>query len=164
MRLFFALLLVVKLPYDPVCPSVGWSVCHNFFLGREGSLPCFYRSTCLFRCHFQGISYFEFDTLSLVLKEVMTRTDKVQIFHDRNTTHLLYKLLKREDRRIRWRGLNLNKWHNTFDDEKWNKTRYNGVLYKGFVCKYRMMIKRDRRGGRWGGGLWSFKIEKTTIP
>ena len=29
----------VKLPYDPVCPSFGWLV--DQFL-----LPCFYRSTC----------------------------------------------------------------------------------------------------------------------
>ena len=31
-------------------PSVGWSVgsvCHNFRIGREVSLPCSYRSTCL---------------------------------------------------------------------------------------------------------------------
>ena len=28
--------------------SVGWPVCHNFLKGREVSLPCSYRSTCLF--------------------------------------------------------------------------------------------------------------------
>ena len=37
-------LLQVKLPYDPVCPSLGWSVGHNFcinFLKRwTVSLPC----------------------------------------------------------------------------------------------------------------------------
>ena len=27
--------------------SVGWSVCHNFFKGREVTLPCSYRSNCL---------------------------------------------------------------------------------------------------------------------
>ena len=41
-------LFEVKFPYDPVCPSIGWSVrrlmvfhhfCHNFLKGREVSLP-----------------------------------------------------------------------------------------------------------------------------
>ena len=37
---FFFILLEVKLPYDPVCPSVswlvGWLVCWSYFLkGRE---------------------------------------------------------------------------------------------------------------------------------
>ena len=46
--LYFVKILEVKLPYDPVCLSVGWlvsrviglSVCHNFPKGREVSLPC----------------------------------------------------------------------------------------------------------------------------
>ena len=44
----------MELPYDPVCPSVGYvdgqsvgqSDYHNFIKGREVSLPCSYRSTC----------------------------------------------------------------------------------------------------------------------
>ena len=40
----------VKLSYDSVCPSFGWffgwSVCHNFLYGREGS----YQSICFFLC------------------------------------------------------------------------------------------------------------------
>ena len=42
--------LEVKLPYDPVCPSVGrsvgWSVCHYFLKVGEVSLSFSYRSTC----------------------------------------------------------------------------------------------------------------------
>ena len=30
--------------------SVGWLICHNFLKGREVTLLCFYRSTCLFVC------------------------------------------------------------------------------------------------------------------
>ena len=48
-RTHIRMLLKVKLPYDPVCPSVGWSVgrlvCHTFLKGQEVSLPCYYRST-----------------------------------------------------------------------------------------------------------------------
>ena len=32
--------LLEVLPYDPVCPSVGGSVCYNFLKGREITLPC----------------------------------------------------------------------------------------------------------------------------
>ena len=28
----------MKLSYEPSCPSVGWSVCHNFLKGREVSM------------------------------------------------------------------------------------------------------------------------------
>ena len=38
--------LEVKLPYEPVCPSVCRIVCHNFLKGRKVSLPCSFRSTC----------------------------------------------------------------------------------------------------------------------
>ena len=33
-----SILLEVKLSYEPSCPSVGWSVCHNFLKGREVSM------------------------------------------------------------------------------------------------------------------------------
>ena len=36
------------LSYDPLCPSAGRSVCHNFLNGRRKvTLPCSYRTTCL---------------------------------------------------------------------------------------------------------------------
>merc|ERR1712200_177166 len=41
---FLTPLLEVKLPYEPVCQSVGWSICHNC----KFHFPCSYRSTCLF--------------------------------------------------------------------------------------------------------------------
>ena len=34
--------LEVNLPYDPVCPSIGRSVCHDF----KFHFPCPYRNTC----------------------------------------------------------------------------------------------------------------------
>ena len=47
-------LLAVQLPYEPVCPPVGWwvalsvvgSVYQNFLQGRVVTLPGYYRSTC----------------------------------------------------------------------------------------------------------------------
>ena len=47
-------ILEVQLPFEPSCPSVGWSVgwfvglsfCHKFLPGREVSLSCSYLSTC----------------------------------------------------------------------------------------------------------------------
>ena len=35
--------------YDPSCPSVGRSVCHNFLQGRAVLLPCSNQNTCFYR-------------------------------------------------------------------------------------------------------------------
>ena len=39
-------LLEVKLPYEPVCPSVGRSVGLSVFHNFKFNFPCSYRSTC----------------------------------------------------------------------------------------------------------------------
>ena len=45
-------LLEVNLPWDPVCPSVSWSVSLHFPKEREVSPPCSYRSTCFYYVYY----------------------------------------------------------------------------------------------------------------
>ena len=62
---YFPPLLEVKLPQDTVCSSVGRSVCPNFLKGREFSLACSYRSTCLLNSAL--LSYVNAVTVCLLL-------------------------------------------------------------------------------------------------
>ena len=74
----------MKLPYDPVCPSVGRSVCHDFLKRREVTLPCSYRSTFFSweqRIHKNENTYNFFyqtvlSTISRLLSDFVTNSPK----------------------------------------------------------------------------------------
>ena len=55
----FSHLLEMKLPYDPICPSVVgrlvcWSFFHNILKGREVSFPISYWITCFYINQFEA--------------------------------------------------------------------------------------------------------------